>query len=302
MGVVLFANANETATLSNTFTLNNVATDPGTISLAVTDPLGATSTYTFAGAQITRTSAGVYWKEIPVSTAGEWTYLWTGTSPVADANHGSFTVLETNLGRLYATPQMIKSRVGIAATDSSFDYELQGACYAASRAIENDLSRVFWRSTDTRVFDPDPDNPWSLDLGPFNDLVSITSLKVDNDGDGTFESTFTTNDYQLNPNNVNAGPEARPYTAVTRIGGFWPLIYYPGSRDGRIQIIGTWGWPQIPWAIAEASKIYAAELFKMKDAPFGVASVGEMGMIRIRDNLKVVGLIDPYRYGARYAV
>lgn len=302
MGTVLFANANETATLSNTFTLNGVAADPGSVTLAVTDPLGATSTYTYASAQITKASTGVYWKEIPVSTAGEWTYLWTGTSPVSDANHGTFTVLETNLGHLYATPQMVKSRVGILATDTSSDYELQGACYAASRWVENACSRIFWRGTDTRVFDNHED-PFVLELGPFNDLVSVTSIKTDNDGDGVFETTMNTTDYQLWPTN-NTGPETRPYTKVHRLGGFWPITYWPTTRPERIQITGVFGWPAVPWAITEAAKIKAAEFFKMKDAPLGVANVGDFGQqfSPASHAQNAMDLIEPYRFGNGFLV
>lgn len=300
MGVVLFANANETATLSNTFTLNGVATDPGTITLAVTDPLGATNTYTFGAAQITRTSAGLYWKEVPVATVGEWTYLWTGTSPVSDANHGSFTVLETNLGHLYATPQMIKSRVGLTATDTSNDYELQGACYAASRWIEVECSRVFWRGTDVRIFDNEGDL-FCVDLGPYNDLVSVSSLKIDVDGDGVFETTMASTDYQLWPTNT-AGPETRPYTAIHRLAGFWPIVYWPTSRPERIQITGVYGWPVVPWPIIEAAKILAAEYYKMKDAPLGTANAADFGSMRAFPTARIMELIKPYRHGNGIAV
>jgi hypothetical protein len=301
---VFFAGPSETATLSNLFTVTSggvtTPTDPTTVTLTVNDPSGASTTYTYAAAQINRSGAGLYFKDIPSPTAGEWSFTWAGTGTVPDVVHGSYTVLETNLGHLYATPQMIKSRVGLSPTDTSNDYELQGSCYAASRAIETMCSRVFWRGTDTRAFDNEGDL-FRVDLGPYNDLVSVTTIKTDNDGDGVFETTMASSDYQLWPTNTS-GPEQRPYTAVHRLGGFWPVTYWPTTRPERIQITGMFGWPSVPWPITEAAKMLAAEFYKMKDAPFGVANVGEFGQVQLRSNPRIADLIAPYRYGNSFLV
>lgn len=302
---VLFAGASETATLSNTFTVTSggvtTSTDPTTVTVVVTDPTGTATTYTYAAGQINRSGAGVYFINVTCPIAGEWSYTWTGTGTVPDVVHGSFTVLETNLGHLYATPQMIKSRVGLAATDTSSDYELQGACYAASRRIENVCSRVFWRGTDTRIFDNEGDL-FRVDLGPFNDLVSVTSIAVDADGDGVFETTLASGDYQLWPRNT-AGPEQRPYTAVHRLGGFWPVVYWPTTRPERIQITGVFGWPTVPWAITEAAKILAEEMFRMKDAPIGVMTQNRREFIDVKANdQRALDLISPYVYGNGFVV
>jgi hypothetical protein len=94
MATVFFQGASELATLTNTFTVTIggivTPTDPTTITLAVTDPVGTVTTYSFAGATITRTGTGAYAKDIPCTLAGEWTYIWTGTGTVPDVNHGSF--------------------------------------------------------------------------------------------------------------------------------------------------------------------------------------------------------------------
>ncbi len=82
----------EPVVLTNTFTVAGVATDPTTISLAVTTPAGVTTTYTYAAATITRTGTGVYTKTITATEAGTWVYVWTGTGAVADIAPGYFTV------------------------------------------------------------------------------------------------------------------------------------------------------------------------------------------------------------------
>ena len=69
---VFFAGSAEIATLTNTFAVSGVATDPTTVTLAITDPTGTTTTYTYAAAEITKDSTGVYHKDITCSSAGVW--------------------------------------------------------------------------------------------------------------------------------------------------------------------------------------------------------------------------------------
>ena len=85
--------AGDTVTLTNTFKVSGTATDPSTVSLVVTDPAGTATTYTDAGATITKSSTGVYTKNITASTAGRWAYRWTGTGTAADVESGVFDVV-----------------------------------------------------------------------------------------------------------------------------------------------------------------------------------------------------------------
>jgi hypothetical protein len=62
----------------------------------------------------------------------------------------------------------------------------------------------------------------------------------------------------------------------------------------RIQITGVFGWPAVPAAVKQASLISAADLFRMKDAPFGVAGFGEFGAVKITANPKVMALLQRY--------
>lgn len=82
----------ESVVLTNTFTVAGVATDPTTVSLAVTTPAGVTTTYTYAGGGVTKTGVGVYTKTITATEAGTWVYVWTGTGTAADIAPGFFTV------------------------------------------------------------------------------------------------------------------------------------------------------------------------------------------------------------------
>lgn len=57
-------------------------TEPTTVTLAVTDPSGARTTYTYADGDVTRHSTGVYYRDILLTLPGEWVVHWTGTGAV----------------------------------------------------------------------------------------------------------------------------------------------------------------------------------------------------------------------------
>jgi hypothetical protein len=299
---VFFQSSSELATLTNTFKAGSplVPTDPTTISLTVTTPAQVPTTYTHAGGTITKSSTGVYTKDIACTEDGTWTYEWTGTGAASDIVAGTWEVHETALGKLYAPVEALKSRLGMASTDTADDFELHAACFAASRSLEQYCEGHFWRTATGTVRTFVPCGLYELRLPEFNDLVSVTTLKTDAAGDGTFETTWASTDYQLLPQNPAAAPEQKPYTKIRAIGAqTFPTTYVALARDDRVEITGVYGWPTVPYGIKQAALILAAETFKLKDAPGGgVAGFGEFGVIRIRQNPMVAQFADPYRRNA----
>lgn len=297
MASVFYESASELATLTNTFKVNGNPTDPDTVSLVVTTPSQSSTTYTYAAAEITKSSTGVYTKNVQCSEAGEWTFEWTGSGTVDDVEAGTWTVYDSTLGKLYATPAALKSRLNIP--DENDDFEIHGACFSASRWVEQYCERAFWRSqSEARTFVPD--DKYLLDLPEFNDVVSVSAVATDASGDGTFETSWTSTDWQLLPHNTS-GPEAKPYTAVKAVGSkTFPIPSVQLAQDNRVQITGIWGWPTVPYAIREATLVLAADHYKLKDAPFGVAGFGEFGSIRVRANPRVASLLNPYRRNAMW--
>jgi hypothetical protein len=75
-----------------TFTVNAVLTDPTTITLKVKDPEGTVTTYTYAGGAVSKTSTGLYYKDVSVTNDGMWYYRFEGTGTVQSAGESSFRV------------------------------------------------------------------------------------------------------------------------------------------------------------------------------------------------------------------
>jgi hypothetical protein len=85
----------DVARVTVTFTLAGTPTDPTTVALKIQNPNKVETTYTWALAQVTRTSAGIFYKDISLNVAGEWFYRWEGTGAVESASENSLFVSES---------------------------------------------------------------------------------------------------------------------------------------------------------------------------------------------------------------
>lgn len=84
--------------ITGTFTVASTATDPTTITLKVKDPSGNVDTYTYALSQVTKSSTGVYYKDISLDEAGYWHYQWTGTGTVESVDEDYLVVRSRQVG------------------------------------------------------------------------------------------------------------------------------------------------------------------------------------------------------------
>lgn len=200
----------------------------------------------------------------------------------------------------YATPAAMREWVGVP--DSAEDALLDAALAAASSWVDDWCGQSFAvaSSATARVFQAH--NARVLHLPPPSRIPTITDLavKTDDNEDGVYETTWTiTTDFVLQPDAEYVGATQRPWRTVAAVGG----RTFPRSSYGRplVQITARWGWSATPAPVAQATKILAAQLWKSKDAPFGVAGFGDMGIIRIRENPTVASLLAPFVEHARLA-
>jgi hypothetical protein len=169
---------------------------------------------------------------------------------------------------------------------------MQNAILTASRAVELFCDRnEFYQATDVRYFWPQSFNECSID-----DIATTTGLLVDVDaqGNGTYNQPWTLNtDYFLEPVNLKPG---WPYEKIsaTFAQKFMPMRRVFQYMRPTVRVTGTFGWPAVPDAIRQAVFVAAAQLYKLGDAPFGVAGFGEFGVVRVRENPVVMQLLAPY--------
>ena len=175
----------------------------------------------------------------------------------------------------YTTLALIKDALNI--TDSTDNTLLEASVESASRQIDRYCSRHFWQEStvSARIYSAN-----KLDTMLVDDISTTTGLiiKTDEDGDGTFENTWASTDYQLEPlNNLSRTPVLAVFR-LTAVGDY----YFPVSYEALVQVTARWGWPAIPHDIETATLIQSIMLFKALDAPFGVAGSADVGELRIQ--------------------
>lgn len=196
------------------------------------------------------------------------------------------------LSDIYATVNELKSYLGIS--DAIDDDEAEQALNTVSRAVEKWCSRQFndAGSASARVYYPENSGMVHVD-----DFHTTTGLVVATDGgdDGTYETTWASTDYQLEPlNGVMDGISGWPYNRIRGINRWFPCY---GKRPS-VQVTARWGWAAVPAGIKQATLILAAEALKLREAPFGVAGFGDFGPVRIRENPIAARYLHPYKLHA----
>lgn len=184
----------------------------------------------------------------------------------------------------YVTLAEVKAVLGIASADTADDSKLETVIMAVCRHIDAYTGRRFYTSSgaQTRAYSP---TDYDIFFCP-DDINDLDSIATDADGDGVYETVWTSSDYALNP--VNAALDSQPYTYIT----LKPLGSYtfPSSIPNSLQLVGKFGWgatSAAPQEVRQAALIQAERVFKRKDAPFGVVGSGEFGTVSL------IGDFDP---------
>lgn len=255
-----------------------------TVSLTVTKPDASTTNPT-----VVESPTGTYKATFAVDQAGTWLYKFKATGAATDAEDGYFPVEAAVRADQYASVDELKARFAI--TDTIDDYLIRKAIRSASRQIDKlcrrrfypdatATARQFWRDSTVHTY---VDEFWT---------TASLVVATDQDDDGIFETTWLGTDYQLEPlNGIVDGDPGWPYNLIRAV----EARTFPAGKRPSVQVTAKWGWSAIPDDIREATLLSAAELFKLKDAPFGVAGFGDFGAVRIQSNPIVLRAVAPYR-------
>ena len=147
---------------------------------------------------------------------------------------------------LYVT--LAELKVAIEVTNEANDARLLQLIEDVSRAIDDHCLRHFYVLTATRTFTGARGPSLSIP-----DLIAVTTLKTDDNKDRTFEVTWASSDYLLEPENADPdtfmNPASRPYTEVLVDLDAGTKAAWPSGRR-TVQIVGDWGFWQHLFAMA----------------------------------------------------
>lgn len=187
----------------------------------------------------------------------------------------------------YCTLADLKTILRIA--DNVDDTMLEARITEASRVIDQHCDRRFYADTaaSARLYVAVDDELLMVD-----DISSTTGLviKTDTAGDGTYATTLTSSEYQLEP--LNALTKGSPIRSIRPIGVLFPTTDAPAG----VQVTAKWGWPSVPSPITSACILLAGRLVKRGDSLLGVAGFGDLGAISVRNiDPDVERMLRPYR-------
>jgi hypothetical protein len=193
----------------------------------------------------------------------------------------------------YTTLAAVRFMLGISnASDTTNDTYIEKIVQAVSRQIDNHCHRRFYANTsdETRYFDA-----IDYDVCITDDITSITTVKTDEDGDRTYETTWATTDYDTKPINYTLLGEPIMWLEISPNG----TKTFPTHNKG-VEIVGKFGYCTTgsqPDPISQACIIQSARIFKRtREAPFGVVGSSEMGQSFVITTFDpdVKMLLEPY--------
>ena len=153
------------------------------------------------------------------------------------------------IGDAYSTAEQYRLALDPSRTDDGNDSDILTDLKAVSRYLENKIGRFFNKdAADVARIYVAPATKTSIWIDDLS--AAPTSIKVDHNLDGVYETELEATDYELWPLNAAKGPEARPYTKVCLAPWGTLSSFYEGDR---IEITGKFGWPAVPEAIQRAT-------------------------------------------------
>lgn len=192
----------------------------------------------------------------------------------------------------YVTVPTLKAYMGLTVTAT--DPQVAAAIASASREIDGHCRRRFYAdaATSTRIYRRSTEHTVAID-----DAVagSITTVQTDTGQDGTWATTLAAADWLTEPlNGIGANGMAWPTTRIRALG----TITFPldsTSQRPCVRVTARWGWGDtIPEPVVQATLILAAETYKLREAPFGVAGFDQYGAVRIKSLPQIERLLAPF--------
>lgn len=177
------------------------------------------------------------------------------------------------------------TRTGVAN-----DTRLQAALDAGHQSVFDHLGRVIEIASGSTTRRYTPDDDLLLDI---HDATAVTVVAENG-------VTIAASGYQLEPlDTFNIAGTVWPYWQIRRIGGCWSTPATFGQAT--ISVTATFGWAAAPTPVVECIKMIAKDIASARELRGDVGGFGEFGVVRVRQNSQIAGMLMPYRRMAKSA-
>ena len=194
----------------------------------------------------------------------------------------------------YTTLEEYKDRFDVGDHDD--DSDIESVITAVSRSIDSICGQRFFTTAadETRYFSAE----WRDWLRLPERIVSINTLKTDNDNDRVYENSWLTTDYDLMPFNATLDGEPFRWIEKTPNGDF----AFPKGIQKGVEIDGKFGWSSIPVPVVEACLLASHRLMARRNSPYGVSGTAALGNLtltvqKMKADPDIMELLSPYIVG-----
>ena len=155
---------------------------------------------------------------------------------------------------MYCTLEAVKRLLDI--TGSEKDDELYGLMLSVKSEIDDYCDRSFGKETATRYFDGIGNNL------VVDDIVSVSALKLDLDGDGVYEKTMASDDYVLWP--YNESPKW-----MIKLSYDSDYSSFACGIPRGVEIAGVWGYSSVPRAVQQSAIEMTCRAYRQSQGSYG---------------------------------
>jgi hypothetical protein len=177
-----------------------------------------------------------------------------------------------------------------SATDTSHDDLLTDVINAVSRKIDDYTGRRFYAASETRYYTAR--DPYCLKVHDISSTSGVT-IETDLNGDGVFEYTWSSTDYNLAP--YNALSYGWAFTEIERTPQ--GIYTFPLIRRGT-KVTASFGWASVPSQVNIACILQSNRIWSRFKTPLGMAGASAVGTITMNISKldpDVCEMLDQYR-------
>lgn len=186
------------------------------------------------------------------------------------------TTAGDGLDNAYCTIAELKHGDVLNFSNTTHDDLLTLAINDASRQIDEWCGRRFYYTSETRYYRAEYEDKYCLKVFDIANTSGFT-LVTDEDGDGTYEQTWTSDDYDFGP--YNAALDGKPYTEL--------LVkpnsskYFPHIHKGT-KVTANFGYLTVPKQVNRVCILQAERVFKRYVTVLGVSGATAIGTVSLK--------------------